>query len=53
MENVDVTETQTDDIPDFENGEEQGQDVESNQREIRIEMTDPAGNTKELVIRIQ
>ncbi len=51
--NVDVTETQTDDIPDFENGEEQGQDVESNQREIRIEMTDPAGNTKELVIRIQ
>ncbi|NOZ74224.1 MAG: FecR domain-containing protein [FCB group bacterium] len=51
--NVDVTETNTEDIPVIDESENQGGAIESNEREVRIEMTDPNGTVKELVIRFR
>ncbi|RMF09063.1 MAG: hypothetical protein D6762_04460 [Candidatus Neomarinimicrobiota bacterium] len=48
---VDVTTTNEEDIPETDVTGEQGETPESNEREIRIEMTNPDGTIKELIIR--
>jgi len=51
--NVDVTETNTEDIPEMDATDDQGGTIESNEKEVRIEMTDPNGTIKELIIRFR
>lgn len=50
---VDVTETNSDDIPVIDETDSGGGAIESNEREVRIEMIDPSGTVKELVIRFR